>query len=213
MQRFVPTVALLALVATGCQTGETKQLSEYRTVAADPLRNTELARQHNAKGVESINSGNLEQAEKELKSALAADMFFGPAHNNLGTVYHKQKKLYLAAWEFQYAVKLMPNRAEPKNNLGAIFEAVGKLDEAAKWYEEALEIESDTPEIIGNLARVYVRANRNDDRTRELLADVVLKDQRPEWNDWAREHLTKMGGPLPTATAQPTPTTQPATIE
>jgi hypothetical protein len=38
----------------------------------------------------------------------------GPAHNNLGIVYYRQKKYYLAAWEFQYAAKLMaysPSRA------------------------------------------------------------------------------------------------------
>ncbi len=69
----------------------------------------------------------------------------------------RQKKLYLAAWEFQYASTLMPNRAEPRNNLGVVFESVGKLDDAAEWYEAALQIEPDTPEVISNLARVYVR--------------------------------------------------------
>jgi hypothetical protein len=31
----------------------------------------------------------------------------GPAHNNLGIVYYRRKKYYLAAWEFQYAARLM----------------------------------------------------------------------------------------------------------
>ena len=76
----------------------------------------------------------------------------------------------------------MLNRVEPRNNLGLVFEAVGKLGDAAKWYEEALVLEPDTPEIVGNLARIYVRENRCDDRTRELLNDIVLKDTRPQWH-------------------------------
>ena len=30
-------------------------------------------------------------------------------------------------------------------------------------------------------------------QTRSLLQDIVLKDTRPEWNDWARERLAMMG--------------------
>ncbi len=193
MRTVLTCCVLLNLAAAGCQMRKPQKPAEYETIAIDPRRNTQAAQQQNAKAVLLIKEGKLEEAEKELKAALAADMFFGPAHNNLGTIYNRQKKFYLAAWEFQYAIKLMPNRAEAKNNLAEVFEAVGKLDEAAKWYEAALEIEPDTPEIIANTARVYVRANRTDTRTRELLHEVVLKDQRPQWVTWAREQLVMIG--------------------
>jgi Tfp pilus assembly protein PilF len=195
-------VAVLTALG-GCQMEGQIDPSRYATVHPDPRRDTQRAAELNAKAVALLKDGHLAQAEKELQAALAADLFFGPAHNNLGTVYYRQKKYYLAAWEFQYAAKVMPHKAEPRSNLGMVFEAVGKLDDAAKWYEEALKLEPEVPQISGNLARVYVRQSRKDDRTRQLLGDVVLKDDRPDWVGWAREHLALMGSGR-SAASQPT---------
>ncbi|MCX5647496.1 MAG: tetratricopeptide repeat protein [Planctomycetota bacterium] len=191
------TPLALLLVITGCQ--RAALVGEYATVAADPRRDTERAREKNNKAVALISNGRLEEAEKVLKEALTADVFFGPAHSNLGTVYYRQQKFYLAAWEFQYAAKLMPHQPEPRNNLGLVFEAVGRLDEAAKWYDEAVALEPDNPEILGNLARTLIRNGRRDDRTRQVLSDLVLKDTRPDWVAWAREQLALIPSPQPKA--------------
>ena len=196
------TPLALLLVITGCQ--RTALVGEYATVAADPRRDTERAREKNNKAIALISNGQLEEAEKVLKEALTADVFFGPAHSNLGTVYYRQKKYYLAAWEFQYAAKLMPHQPEPRNNLGLVFEAIGRLDEAAKWYDEAVALEPDNPEILGNLARTLIRNGRRDDRTRQVLSDLVLKDTRPDWVAWAREQMALIPSPQPQA-ANPAP--------
>jgi len=193
--------ATLLLVA-GCH--RSALVGEYATVAADPRRDTEAARERNGEAVGLLKREEFAKAEKVLKAALAADVFFGPAHNNLGTEYYRQKKFYLAAWEFQYAAKLMPHSPEPRNNLGLVFEAVGRLDEAAKWYDEAIAIEPDNPELIGNLARTLLRSGHKDDRTRQVLSDLVMKDTRPDWVAWAREQLALIPQP---ATTEPPPTT------
>ncbi len=97
--------------------------------------------------------------------------------------------------EFQYASTLMPNRAEPLNNLGVVFEAVQKLDDAADRYEQALEINPDQPSVICNLARIYVRRNRKDERTKNLLQQIVLRNPSEQWSTWASERLAVMGVP------------------
>ena len=177
----------------GCQTGDAQTSSRYDTLPDQPHRDTEAARKLSAEALDLIAAGELEPAEQKLKAALDADLFFGPAHNNLGTVYYRQEQYYRAAWEYQYAAKLMPHQAEPKNNLGMVYEAVGRLDEAAGSYAEALELEPEAAEITANLARVYVRQSRRDAETRKLLEDIVLKDTRPQWVSWARERLATMG--------------------
>ncbi|MFA6135160.1 MAG: tetratricopeptide repeat protein [Phycisphaerae bacterium] len=166
---------------------------EYETPVSGDHRNSDLASELCAKAAKLIKQDQLPAAERELKMALTADAFFGPAHNNLGMVYYQQQKYYLAAWEFQYAAKLMPTKAEPKNNLGMVFEAVGRRDEAARNFEEALALDDDCVDAITNLASIYVRQNRKDEKTRALLNDIVLKDTRPEWTDWARQQLALMG--------------------
>ena len=209
MLKQLVVVTVLASLVYGCQSHTTA--SGYQTFPKDPRRDTDAARQHNAAAVNLINDDRLDDAEKELKDALTADLFFGPAHNNLGLVYFKQKKYYYAAWEFQYAAKLMTDSPQPRNNLGLVYEEVGRLDDAAKWYNEAIQLAPDSAEATANLARLRVRNNQKDDRTRQLLGDVVLKDQRPEWVAWARQQLALLGKPGGPESAEPLalPTTAP----
>ena len=199
MRKWLLAAAGLAvMMAMGCHRTAAKP-AEYRTMAEDANRDTKTARHENAKGYDLMEKGDLEKAEKTLKAALTADPFFGPAHNNLGIVYLRQGKFYQAAWEFQYAAKLMPYSPEPPNNLGMVYEAVGRLDEAEKWYSEALTMQSDNPELIGNLVRTLVRENRKDQRTVQLLKDLILKDTRPDWVAWAKEQLALMHVEAPSA--------------
>ncbi len=173
----------------GCAGPEATGGETYATVEVDVERRTETARQQNARAAELVRGGEYDEAETLLKEALTADVAFGPAHNNLGKVYFQTGRLYLAAWEFQYAAKLMPHHPGPKNNLGLVFERVGKYDDAVAQYEGALGIEADNPEFLGNLARARVRRGDRGGEVADLLEDVALKDTRPEWVAWARERL------------------------
>jgi len=196
---------LIPLAACGCRASRSGPTDDYMTVAGDPRRDTETARRHNARAVGLIGDDKLDDAERELKAALRADLFFGPAHNNLGNVYYRTRRYYLAAWEFQYAARLMPGKIEPRNNLGLVFEAVGRLDDAARWYDTALELSPESVEATANLARVRVRQGDKDDTTRELLGRVVMRDPRPEWSEWARKQLALMGewGPRDSSPDEP----------
>lgn len=132
---------------------------------------------------------DLAKAEKLLQQSLATDVRFGPAHHRLGVLYFWQHKLYLAAWEFEYAARLMPDRFEPLNNLGLVYESAGKLDQAKMYYCLAREKAESQPQVIGNQARVALRSGQSVDEIRPMLDDVVATDTRPEWRRWARELL------------------------
>src|SRR5262249_10336119 len=118
---------------------------------AHASRDSELARKQNDQAFDLIRREKYDQAEKILKKAIAADVMFGPARNNLGLVFYHQGKLYQAAWEFQNAIRLMPYQPEPRNNLGLVLERAGKLTDAADAYDRARQMEPDNPEYIGNL--------------------------------------------------------------
>ena len=195
--RTILLIAALGTIMVGCQNKQSLK-SDYQTVAQDPTRDTPAAAELNCQARKLLDECNLDQAEQTLKAALRADLFYGPAHNNLGTVYYRQKKLYLAAWEYQYACKLMPKAAEPRFNLGMVFEAVGKLADAEQAYSDAYAMDSDTPEIAASLARLQIRAGHKDDKTRELLTMVVMRDERPQWVQWAKDQLAMMGQPSST---------------
>jgi Flp pilus assembly protein TadD len=180
---------------SGCNSA-TRRLPGYETIANDPLRDTDLARRETARGVALLDAGDLAGAEAALKAALAADRTWGPAHNNLGKVYFqqsdRQSNLYLAAREFDFAMKLMPNQPEPPNNLGMVFERVGKLDDAVEQYGKAVAVEPDHVQAIGNLARARIKRGDRDADVRALLGKLVLRDTRPEWLAWARSTLARL---------------------
>jgi Flp pilus assembly protein TadD len=173
--------------------------------------NSNLARQENERAYKFIQEGKYEHAEKALDRATAADVMFGPARNNRGLVYFHQGRLYEAAHEFQYAIKLMPHNPEPRNNLGMVFEAASdhvgsstKLADALDAYQQARRLEPDNPQYLGNLARAKIKRGDSDQDTRQLLEELVFKDTRPDWRDWARTKLLQLG-------ARPSEDRQPAT--
>ena len=195
MERGCGNGALLA----GCQAPPTYKSGEsYVTVAKDPRRDTQRAREENEQAIKLMEQRKWSETEPVLKRALEADVTFGPAHNNLGKVYYQQSQLYLAAWEFQYAIKLMPTQAEPKNNLGLVLESAGKLDEAIEQFQQAVAMNPDMIEWIANSTRARWHRGDRDSGLRASLETIVLRDIRPEWVKWARAQLVLF--PLPSTT-------------
>jgi Flp pilus assembly protein TadD len=191
MQAISILVVLLITAGFGCSGAHPPAAAAgYNTLGRDSHRDTDRARSLNDRAADAIRHGNYAEGEKLLRAALVADVMFGPAHNNLGKVYFAQKNLYLAAWEFTYAAKLMNHQPEPRNNLGLVFEACGKLDEAVGEYTEARKLESDNAEFLGNEARARLRRGDHDAQVRELLDKLIAVDTRPAWLEWARQRLT-----------------------
>jgi tetratricopeptide (TPR) repeat protein len=129
------------------------------------------------------------KAERHLQDALIADVRYGPAHNTLGTLYFSQHKLYLAAWEFEYAASLMPGRPEPFNNLGLVYEEAGRLGQAIESYEAAYAAAPSNAEYIGNLARALLKQGTPHDEVEHLLSELRMHDSRPDWLEWADDLL------------------------
>lgn len=186
----VAIIVCLVLSLTGCAVFRTDaEAAKYETVRVSLRHDTAEAIKHNVAGLKALEGGHLDKAEKHFQKALIADVDFGPAHNNLGELYYSQEKLYLAAWEFEYAIKLMPERPEPHNNLGLVYEDASRFADALREYETALATETAGIEPFANLTRVRIRRGERSTETAHMLHDLVLKDDRPEWREWAREQL------------------------
>jgi Tfp pilus assembly protein PilF len=180
-------VALVVLACLGCQTWRERYRARYETVQANPHRNTDAARRETQRAAYLIQQNMIDLAEQSLQHALVADVSYGPAHCNLGHIYARQGKYYLASWEFEYASRLMPDAPEPLNNLGIVFEEVGRMDEAMDYYQSAVDLAPTNPEFLGNLVRVKIRSGEKDDHVRHLLRELLLYETRPQWRAWAEE--------------------------
>lgn len=195
MQRF--TFALLSffisLILAGCMTsdatssGRTSPYGSRIESERNPLRAQQLTME-----AADILHEEPDRAEALLRQALVADLFHGPAHNNLGVIHLERGLLYEAANEFEWARKLMPGHPDPRVNLALTLERAGRVDEALATYESALEVYADDLAAMQGLARLQLRTGRTDDRTEPLLRAIALRSNDHAWQDWARLQLSRL---------------------
>jgi Tfp pilus assembly protein PilF len=132
-----------------------------------------------------------EKAEKLLREALTADIFHGPAHNNLGVMFLKKGLLFEAAQEFQWAQKTLPGHPDPRMNLALTMEKAGRTDEALTAYASALEVYDGHIPTLQAMTRLQLKSGRADDKTKAMLEEIALKGETESWRNWARGQLIR----------------------
>ena len=160
------------------------------TAPAETDRETSVAEKLNREAADLVES-HPARAEALLREALARDLYFGPAHNNLGVVFLGQEKLYEAAHEFEWARKLLPGHPDPRTNLALTLERAGRLDEAFRGYEAALEVAPEDLAAIQGAAGLAVRTGRCEPRLRAWLELISLGAGEHTWASWAQLRLAQ----------------------
>lgn len=183
-------VAVASVLLAGCK-ASSRARGPYAPVT-EAMRDTVKAERLTREAADLIDT-NPKRAEELLREALTADLYHGPAHNNLGVLYLNQDKLYEAAGEFEWAKKLLPGHPDPRMNLALVFESAGRTDEALATYATALEVYPEHLPSMQALARLQVRAGKRDERTPRLLREIALRGEDDSWRNWAQLQLAKAG--------------------
>lgn len=214
---IVGLLAVAAMFAGGCSSSHTHTRSPYENNDGT-VRDQAKAQQLTVEAAELIQT-KPDKAEQMLIDALIADLYHGPAHNNLGVVYLGRGDLYNAANEFEWARKLMPGHPDPRMNLAITLERAGRTDEALDEYATALEVYPGHMPTMQAIARLRLREGRgivtgvstdssgsfnghssvtasasiadSTPSTRELLREIALRGETPQWRDWAQLQLAK----------------------
>jgi len=174
------------LVLSGCASRQTGPYATSSESARSPLEAQRLT----FEALDVIDSQPA-NAEQLLRDALTADLYHGPAHNNLGVLYFEQGKLYEAANEFEWARKLMPGNPDPRMNLALTLERAGRIDEALKGYATALEVREGHIPTIQAMTRCQLRHGRETSETKLQLQEIALRGETKEWRSWAQERLLR----------------------
>ena len=165
----------------GCASSP-RQPSPYTSLSEDTRNTVEAERLH--REAAALMGTDPEQAEALLREALTADLFYGPAHNNLGVLHLRAGRLYDAAGEFEWACKLMPGRPDPRVNLALVLESAGRTHDAIDAYATALEIAPGYLPAIQGMASLQLRTGNADHRTQGLLDEIAMRGD-PSWRRWA----------------------------
>jgi Flp pilus assembly protein TadD len=180
------SVMLGAGIGSGCQSAR----GPYSPMT-EATRDTDKA-QRLTQEATALMDRNPGKAEKLLREALTADLYHGPAHNNLGVIYLGRGELFSAAGEFEWARKLLPGLPDPRINLAMVFEKAGRTDDALGAYASALEVYPQHLQATQGLVRLQIRTGRTDDRTLAMLDDVALRGEDERWRGWAREQRIRL---------------------
>lgn len=188
IRALVLLVAALALPA--CHSTGSDAASGAYQPASDAARNPLESQRLTAEAVALMES-DPKRAEELLGKALTADLFHGPAHNNLGVLMLNSTppRLYEAAHEFEWAGKLMPGHPDPRHNLAMTLEAAARYDDAIASYRAALETRPGHLPSLQALTSLQLRMDKTDDHTAEALKVIAMQGTTPQWREWAAGRL------------------------
>ncbi|MBI3610039.1 MAG: tetratricopeptide repeat protein, partial [Nitrospirae bacterium] len=102
------------------------------------------------------------------------------AHNNLGHLYRRQKRLDKAMQEFQAALKLQPDYAMVHYNLGLVYKDLQRLENAVEAFQIAINLEPNYLAAHRDLAETYKDLGRLDEAFREYQMILQLKPDSAE---------------------------------
>ncbi len=174
------------VVLTACASHRPGPYQSQAETSRDPVRAERLSRE-----AADLMATNPTKAEVLLRDALTADLYCGPAHNNLGVIHLSRGELYEAASEFEWARKLMPGHPDPRLNLALALHRAGKSMDAIAAARAALEVRPEYVPAKQALAFLLVHAGTRTDETDQLLDDVSLAGETDRWRSWARMELAR----------------------
>ncbi len=175
------------LALTGCKASHESGPYESATIAK---RDTSAAELLNREAAELLTS-DPKDAESLLRKALTHDLFFGPAHNNLGVLHLNRGELYEAASEFEWARKLLPGNPDPRINLAITLERAGRTGDALAAYKTALEVQPGSVVAMQGAAVIAVREGKNEAALAGWLKQIAMSGETAKWREWATARMAR----------------------
>jgi Flp pilus assembly protein TadD len=124
-------------------------------------------------------AGDLGEAEKDLRQALAIDPSFTLAHTKLGEVLQRQGRDDEAVQSFERTVAIAPLSPVEFNAIGNLHRRHGRIDRAIDAYRDALRAD---PQYIGaynNLGLCLQERGRLDEAEELYAKALVIRPENP----------------------------------
>jgi tetratricopeptide (TPR) repeat protein len=174
MKKWIIAAVVLSLLA-GCQQKDPKASKKEVLNRWYDAREEVLC----GLGNEHLKIGQLEDAAKMAREALAMDQDCVVAHVLLGRVHIEQGQYALAVKELTTAGELKPSTAEIHYLLGVAQEKNGDLEAALTSYRKTLELDSTCTYAILAIGEVLVEMDKVDDAMAYVEQNMVVARNQP----------------------------------
>ena len=118
--------------------------------------------------------GNIDNAEKEFRVALALNPNEEMAHNNLGLIYVQKGKLAEAEEEYKKELEINPYYDDVYFNLGLLYWNQKKYNEAIKNWKKTLELNPNYIEALKALT-LYYYEQKNTEKTKFYASELYKR--------------------------------------
>ncbi len=129
---------------------------------------------HNVSGVKAAQSGDFKTAEAEFREAIRIWPSAGDAHSNLANLLALQQDNEQALYEFEQAVKLLPNQTSTRFSYAALLNAMRRFVEAKQQVLMVLEQQPKSAEAHDLLGNLFEREGNTAEAAREYRTAVQL---------------------------------------
>lgn len=133
------------------------------------------AESYNNLGITLQELNRLDEAEINLRKAIAVKSEYPEAYNNLGNTLLKKGKVEDAKKSFLNAIKLKSNYLEALNNLGITLLKLGQLDEAIFILKKTVHLSCKYPEANNNLGNALRKKGMFEESKYYLLKAIEFR--------------------------------------
>lgn len=110
------------------------------------------------------------------------------AHNNLGNVYLREKRIDKAQEHYREALKIKPDYVNALSNMGISLYEQGKYDASISYYKKALGFQPFRLDVHANIAAAYSRSSQFDEA---IMHYRRVLEHHPE-NEWAHYDIANV---------------------
>jgi tetratricopeptide (TPR) repeat protein len=162
-------------VARAARAVQTDQLDVAEALCRAMVANQPTAEAHHLLGMIAARAGDLMQAEREFRAALALDPRSSDDHNNLGNILQQRARPEEALACYEAALSLRPRFPEAQFQRARMLEALQRAPEAEQAYREVLAVLPDHVPSLCQLGRGLLAQRRFAEALEPLDRALALK--------------------------------------
>lgn len=146
------------------------------TVAKRPAN----ARAYHNLGLAEFGRGNIVEAERLVRAAIALIPASPEPHYSLGLILTRQGRIEDAIASYEAALRLDPRHAAAHNNLANVLLTAGRRDEAGRHYAEAVRVQPEFAGVRNSYGNWLIDAGRLAEGLAECQAAIRLQPAMAE---------------------------------
>ena len=138
MKRLAYACLVMLSLSAGCASQSDAPSVETGTIVGEVGDPRNRAKLHTELGAAYYSRGSMGVALEELRTAVAADSDYAPAHGMLGVVYQELREDRLAEQSFERALRLAPNDPDINHNYGWFLCQTKREQSSIGYFQQAI---------------------------------------------------------------------------